>query len=1083
MRDKVEKYFNIQDEIEVLMEISGKAVYDFSCFGVDSKNSLCDERYMIFYNQRQAPNNEIVLEMDNEQRGRFKVHLDKLPNYICRLVFTVTIDGDETMSTVDYHKVSVLQNGSDGILLNLTGKEFASEKAIISIEIYKKDCWRIAAVANGFNEGLSALLRYFGGVEEIQSKPDNKMKDDTLDTRTSKTETINEKDNRTEAEKISVKNNESLAKPQASINVNEAESGIRTSSHQRTVAYRVVIVFNNRLESISIDGDEMEDISAIQDKQIEDWFVESTGRSGWRGLIFEIKEQVGDDQAELNFEFQGPKEYREIFEKCLGELGFGASAAGMSKDEIAQLHMKDAKKAEHRKLFKQAFESYKKAADYGDLAEAQYKVGEYYYQCYKGEFEGIKLEQEDALAKAIAYCEKAAEQGNTEAKHQLFVILDERELFEEAFQWVEELAKNGEMQAQYELGNYYNKGKGVAQDLTMAASWYQASAKQGYAPAQNNLGDCYKNGTGVEKDEVKAVALYIKAAEQGDAAAQNSLGNCYENGIGIEEDEKKAFEWYEKAATQGYAIAQYNLGNYYEGGWVVEQDKKKAIEWYEKSAKQTYVVAQKKLGDCYKNGYGVEKDVKKAFEWYEKSAMQGYVEAQRYLGYCYYWEVCGVAKDEKKSFEWYKKAAIQGDAVAQKRLGDCYFCGTGTEENEAKSVQWYKRAEKAKKLEEWVRDDLRKKLGECYMFGIGVEKDEKKAFEWYERAAIHRNTEAINKLGDCYRYGIGVEKDEKKAFECYDKVQGYEKAQNNLGDCYRYGIGVEKDEKEAFEWYMKAAKQRYAPALKNISDCYKYGIGIEIDEWYMKRWYARALENGYKENNKNVREIVELYKKAAEQGDVSAQNNLGDCYRYGIGVEEDEYKAFGLYTKAAKQGYALAIYNIGNCCEHGIGSRYDMKEAIVWYESATKKGYAPAQDKLGDCYYFGQGVEEDKKKAFEWYKKGAEQGYAPAQGKLGDCYYFGQGVEEDKKKAFEWYKKGAEQGDALAQGGLGNCYFEMHDLQKAFEWCNKGAAQGDSRARAYLETVLFVTNKHIDPEWKQRWKEEDYLYPKFRKKL
>lgn len=79
------------------------------------------------------------------------------------------------MSTVAYHKVSVLQNGSDGVLLNLTGKEFASEKAIISIEIYKKDCWRIAAVANGFNEGFSALLRYFGEVEEIQSDPDNKI--------------------------------------------------------------------------------------------------------------------------------------------------------------------------------------------------------------------------------------------------------------------------------------------------------------------------------------------------------------------------------------------------------------------------------------------------------------------------------------------------------------------------------------------------------------------------------------------------------------------------------------------------------------------------------------------------------------------------------------------------------------------------------------------------------------------------------------------------------------------------------------------------------------------------------------------
>ena len=724
MRDKVEKYFNIQNEIEVLMEISGNAVYDFSCFGVDSKNRLCDERYMIFYNQRQAPNNEIVLEKDNEQTGRFKVRLDKLPNYICKLVFTVTIDGDGTMSTVDYYKVSVLQAGSDGILLNLTGEEFALEKAIISIEIYKKDCWRIAAVANGYNEGLSALLRYFGGVEEIQSDPKNEMESMASEAKALKTEMDNKEDNRKEAAKVSLKNNETHAKSQSSISINEVESGnrvdshnrmiaavanginnglsavrkrfggaerpqsdqtdkmeeitlnvnpsknevihtknhseessiknneinaqpqllinkdevecgIRTCSYQRVVAYRVVIVFNKRLESISVDGDEMEDISAIQDKQIEDWFAESTGRSGWRGLIFEIKEQVGDDQAELNFEFQGPKEYREIFEKCLGELGLGTSAAGMSKDEIAQLHMKDAKKAEHRKLFKQAFESYKKAADYGDLAEAQYKVGEYYYQCYKGEFEAIKVEQEDAIAKAIAYCEKAAEQGDTEAKRLLFVILDERKLFEEAFQWIEELAKNGDMQAQYELGIYYYKGKGVAQDLTTAASWFQASAEQEYAPAQNNLGDCYKNGTGVEKDEASAVALYIKAAEQGNAVAQNNLGNCYENGYGVEANERKAFEWYEKAAIQGYAVAQNEIGDCYYFGYGVEADEKTAFEWHEKSAIQGYAEAQNNLGSCYENGYGVEADEKTALEWYEKAAGQGLAKVKNNVGVCY----------------------------------------------------------------------------------------------------------------------------------------------------------------------------------------------------------------------------------------------------------------------------------------------------------------------------------------------------------------------------------------------------------------------------------------------------------------
>lgn len=54
--------------------------------------------------------------------------------------------------------------------MTLQGTDFKSEKAIISIEIYRKNEWRIAAVANGFNGGLSALLAAYGG-EEITTPP------------------------------------------------------------------------------------------------------------------------------------------------------------------------------------------------------------------------------------------------------------------------------------------------------------------------------------------------------------------------------------------------------------------------------------------------------------------------------------------------------------------------------------------------------------------------------------------------------------------------------------------------------------------------------------------------------------------------------------------------------------------------------------------------------------------------------------------------------------------------------------------------------------------------------------------------
>ena len=51
--------------------------------------------------------------------------------------------------------------------LQLSGSDFNSEKAIISIELYRKDVWRLGAVASGFNGGLGDLLRSYGGEEAM----------------------------------------------------------------------------------------------------------------------------------------------------------------------------------------------------------------------------------------------------------------------------------------------------------------------------------------------------------------------------------------------------------------------------------------------------------------------------------------------------------------------------------------------------------------------------------------------------------------------------------------------------------------------------------------------------------------------------------------------------------------------------------------------------------------------------------------------------------------------------------------------------------------------------------------------------
>ena len=169
-RCKLEEHVNVGTEITVTALISGAAIYDFSCFGVDANNKLSDDRYMVFYNQTASPNNEIVLSQ-TPSGVAYRINLSRLPASINKLVFAVSIDGNGIMNGVNKCSVSISQSGSNKLQLNLTGNDFQNEKAVILVEIYRKDVWRFAAVANGFNGGLGDLLRAYGGEETAPVLP------------------------------------------------------------------------------------------------------------------------------------------------------------------------------------------------------------------------------------------------------------------------------------------------------------------------------------------------------------------------------------------------------------------------------------------------------------------------------------------------------------------------------------------------------------------------------------------------------------------------------------------------------------------------------------------------------------------------------------------------------------------------------------------------------------------------------------------------------------------------------------------------------------------------------------------------
>ena len=126
----------------------------------------------------------------------------------------------------------------------------------------------------------------------------------------------------------------------------------------------------------------------------------------------------------------------------------------------------------------------------------------------------------------------------------------------------------------------------------------------------------------------------------------------------------------------------------------------------------------------------------------------------------------------------------------------------------------------------------------------------------------------------------------------------------------------------------------------------------------------------------------------------------------------DYATALRLWRPLAEQGNASAQHNLGVMYKEGNGVTQDYVAAMAWYEKAANQGKAQAQTSLGLMYFNGEGVPKNYAVAVAWFRKAAEQGDARAQDNLGRMYFNGQGVPQDYVQAHKWYNLAASQYDA-----------------------------------------------------------------------
>ena len=259
-----------------------------------------------------------------------------------------------------------------------------------------------------------------------------------------------------------------------------------------------------------------------------------------------------------------------------------------------------------------------------------------------------------------------------------------------------------------------------------------------------------------------------------------------------------------------------------------------------------------------------------------------------------------------------------------------------------------------------------------------------------------------------------------------------------------------RDYATALKTFRKAAKEGHVQAQVNLGAMYDNGQGVTQD----------------------YKEAVKWYRKAAEQGNAVALFNLGVMYYAGLGVKQSYDEAAKLFSEAVLQGDEQAakwekkalVAKDDTCLNtfpdksqphvKGQHNYFDPFETEKYLKPFAEAGDADAQFKLGMVFYRRQGVSQDIKEATKWVQMAAEQGNADAQFRMFVIHFLGEGISKDYKIATRWLKSAAEQGHADAQYSLGMNYkFGQgvpRDYKIAVKWLRKAVEQGHADAQSAL---------------------------------
>ncbi|MEM9331997.1 MAG: tetratricopeptide repeat protein [Pseudomonadota bacterium] len=210
-------------------------------------------------------------------------------------------------------------------------------------------------------------------------------------------------------------------------------------------------------------------------------------------------------------------------------------------------------------------------------------------------------------------------------------------------------------------------------------------------------------------------------------------------------------------------------------------------------------------------------------------------------------------------------------------------------------------------------------IAELYERGLGIAQDQKEAARWYEIAANSGNREAQFAYGLKLLEGTNLEKDVERGLEMMKAAAeaGHPTAMFNYATFQINQRPTSATYRRVLPMLEKAAEYRLADAYYSLAKIYDEGLATKIND----------PEKG-----------MFWLEKAASAGIDTAQVELAIKLLKNPKDEKDRVRAFNLFKVAANQGNIIAQNRLAHMLFDGVGTDVSEVEAAKWHILASRAG-------------------------------------------------------------------------------------------------------------------------------------------------